>query len=179
MIPQSKTIHLTTTQGLLMVAGIILVFGGLIYWSANRYPPSYKGSLTLTDASGATTNFEPFGCTSDENRPRMTIGLRPSPVPQGFHEENRALIVHENSGHNFTSRPEPAKSFTFAFRHQDRTETPANCTISEQTLTIQDEHITRRGRPDIDRHRWNGTLKATCTSEAGDINFAFDLQNCD
>lgn len=162
-----------------MVAGLIVFFGGIIYWTANRYPASFEGSLTLTDRAGAASKFEPFGCTSDELRPRMTINLRPDPAPEGFNEENRALIVSETSGTNFTNTPAPATTLGFSFRQQDKTEIAANCTIAEQTLTVQDYHVRRKGRPDINKHRWNGELKGTCTTDVGELAFEFKLQNCD
>jgi hypothetical protein len=174
-----KNIHLTTQQGLLMVAGLVIFFGGIFYWIANRYPSSYEGTLTLTDSAGTSSAFAPFGCTSDELRPRMSINLRPEPAPEGFHEENRALIVEETSGTNFTSTPAPAATLNFRFRQQDKTEIAANCTVSEQTLTVQDYRVRRRNRPDITKHRWNGDLKGTCTTEAGELAFGFTLQNCD
>lgn len=162
-----------------MVAGLIVFFGGIFYWIMNRYPASFDGTLTLTDRAGVATKFEPFGCTSDELRPRMTIALRPDPAPEGFHEENRALIVSETSGTNFTNTPAPATMLTFAFRQQDKTEIAANCTVSEQTLTVQDYRIRRKARPDITKHRWNGDLAGTCTTDVGELAFDFTLQNCD
>lgn len=174
-----KVIQLTTKQGLLMVAALIVVFGGIIYWTANRFPASFSGSLTINEPSGNTVAMEPFGCTSDQLRPRMTINLKPVPAPQGFHEENRALIVSEATGKNFTRTPEPAPQLNFQFRTQDKTEVAATCTLEQNTLTVQDYRVVRKNRPDLNRHRWNGELKGTCTSEAGKIDFQFKLQNCD
>ncbi len=174
-----KVIQLTTKQGLLMVGVLFLVFGGITYWTANRFPASFSGTLTINEPGGNVIAMEPFGCTSDALRARMTIALKPSPAPQGFNEENRALIVSEATGKNFTKTPEPAPQLNFVFRQQDRTEVGLTCTLEQNTLTVQDYRVVRRKRPDINKHRWNGDLKATCTSEIGKMDFQFKLQNCD
>jgi hypothetical protein len=174
-----KVVQLTTTQGLLMVGVLFLFFGGIMYWTANRFPRSFSGKLNIVEPGGNVVAMEPFGCTSDELRARMTINLKPTPSPEGFNEENRALIVSEATGKDFTRTPEPAPQLNFAFRQQDRTEIGVTCTIEENTLTVQDYRVVRKNRPDINKHRWNGDLRATCTSEIGKMDFQFKLQNCD
>ena len=178
-IKPKNVIKLTTKQGLLMVAALFLVFGGITYWAANRFPASFSGKLTIQEPSGNVITMEPFGCTSDELRPKMMINLKPMPAPQGFNEENRALIVNEATGKNFTNTPESATQLNFLFRQQDRTEVGVTCTLEQNTLTVQDYRVVRRSRPDINQHRWNGDLKGSCTSEIGKIDFQFQLQNCD
>ena len=175
----TTNIQLTKTQGCLMLVAIVVVFGGIVLWTSNRFPPSFSGTLSINEPGGNVVAMEPFGCTSDRNRARMIISLKPTPAPSGFQEENRALIVQEATGKNFGSKPEPATQLSFAFRTQDKSEVGATCTLDQNTLTVEDYHVVRRKRPDLNQHRWNGELKGSCTSELGRIQFQFSLQNCD
>lgn len=169
---KSNVIHLTQTQGLLLLAGLTLLFGGLIYWSANRFPRSYSGSVTYGE-----TKLVPFGCSTARAGNTLTAALRPDPQPQGFHEENRAIILNDGSTEGTTTKPRAVDVTQISWRDESGTVTPMTCQSIDDQMTVFSKRRggIRRTREDV----WSGTIKATCEAPGiGAINIDLDLQNC-
>ena len=164
--------HLTQTQGLLLMAGLIILFGGVIYWTSNRYPKSYSGSVTY-----GQTKLVPFGCTTARAGNTLTAALRPDPQPEGFREENRAIILKDGSQEGTTSKPRAVDVTEISWRDEEQNVTPINCQSIDDKMTVFSKRRggIRRTREDV----WSGTIQATCEAPGiGTINIDLDLQNC-
>lgn len=167
-----NVIHLTTKQGLLLSAILLLGFGGVIIWTATRYPKSFSGSVKT-----ANETLVPFGCNTLRAANTLIIPLRPDPQPDGFHEENRALIVKDGSTEGTTTKGRNVDVTQISWRNEQQDTTAMNCTVIDENMTVFSK---RRGgqlrtREDV----WSGTLKATCQAPMGEINIDLKLENCD
>ncbi len=168
--PQRKTLQLTTNQGLLMLAVLVIFFGGIMYWTANRYPRSYSGTVKT-----AKETLVPYGCNAEG--PRLHISLRPEPQEQGFHEENRQLIFQHNITERSTFSAIPAKVVSVSWRDADKNVTPINCSKLDDAMNV---FLKRRGGKRIIRDDvWSGTVRASCdVPGAGTIDVDVTVENC-
>lgn len=167
-----NVVHLTTKQGLLLIAAIVLGFGGLIIWTATRYPKSFEGTVV----AGATT-LRPFGCTTQRAANTLTIPLEEDPRPEGFREENRGLIIADGSTQGTTSSPRPVEVSTISWRDENQVITPMTCTNIEDDFTVFSKR--RGGQRRVREDLWSGSIKATCQAPMGEIKIDLKMENCD
>ncbi|MCC6563726.1 hypothetical protein IT087_02435 [Candidatus Uhrbacteria bacterium] len=175
--PGVKNIQLTTKQGCLMLVGLAVLFGGAFILISMSNSSSIDGRVDITRA-GETLALEPFGCMADRVSDELVVSLKDVESKEGFHEENRALVLADHSDKGETSTARPVEGLTVAYRNENKEITPMDCTLSENNLTIRSAR--RSNAPGRRREdRWNGELKASCT--LGEDTYAVDLQmkNCD
>jgi hypothetical protein len=171
---KGNVIKLTTGQGLLMVGGLVVLFGGLFIWSAMRNGTDIEGTVT-----GDNVSMEVFGCLVDRVSDELTLALRDNPPKEGFHEENRAIILKDTSDKGETATARPVEGLVISYRDEQRTIAQLECNITENSLTI------RSGRRSgtVGRRRedqWNGSFEATCSSGAtGELIIKTEMKNCD
>lgn len=157
-----------------MVGGLIVVFGGIFIWSAARNGTDVEGTVT-----GENVSMEVFGCLVDRVSDELTLTLRDNPPKEGFHEENRAIVLNDTSDEGETSTARPVEGLVISYRDEQRVLTQLDCTITENSLTI------RRGRRSGNRiskreDQWNGSFEATCRSGAtGELTIKTEMKNCD
>jgi hypothetical protein len=168
----SNVIHLTTKQGLLLCAVLVLGFGAIFIWTATRFPKSFSGTVKTTNET-----LVPFGCNTLRAANTLIVPLRPDPQPEGFNEENRALIVKDGSTEGTTTQGRDVDVTQISWRNEQQEITAMNCSLIDDKMTVFSK---RRGgqlrtREDI----WSGTLKATCQAPIGEIQVDLTLENCD
>ncbi|MCK9360799.1 hypothetical protein M0Q28_01040 [Patescibacteria group bacterium] len=175
--PGVKNIQLTTTQGCLLLAGLAVFFGGAFLLISMSNSSSVDGRVDITRA-GETLALEPFGCMADRVSDELVISLKDVEPKEGFHEENRAIVLNDESAQGETSVARPVEGLIISYRNEDKLVTPMDCTVEQNTLTIRTAR--RSNAPGRRREdRWNGELNASC--KLGDDTYAMKLQmkNCD
>lgn len=156
-----------------MLLVIFLGFGGIMFWAATRFPQSFEGSV-----KGNGLTLVPFGCSSARAANTLTIPLRPDPSPEGLNEENRAIIISDNSQEGTTTKPRAVQVSSIAWRNEAQELTTMECRDITSDMTVFSKR--RNGKRIIREDLWNGTIKATCTAPViGEINIDLDLKNCD
>lgn len=167
---QSKTIKLTTTQGCLMLLGIAVVFGGIFFFLNARTSRSYSGTVTL----GGET-YAPYGCYSDGLK--LVVNLRPEPAPEGFHEENRAVLFAHDFMERNTNNAIPTKVVAVQWRDQQKNVTDATCTILNDDMTTWRKR--QGGIKYVRDDYWSGTVQATCDVPGlGELKTDLKVENC-
>lgn len=172
-IQPKKVIQLTTKQGLLMVGVLFLAFGGILLWTATRFPQSAEGSV-----KGTNLSLVPFGCIAERLANNLIIPLREENPPDGFREENRGIVIHDGSTEGTTSVPRPVVIQSISWRDQNQTITQMQCDPVNGNFTVRSKR--RGGSRRIREDLWTGTLQATCSApEIGEIAINLDVKNCD
>jgi hypothetical protein len=170
---QKNVIKLSGKQGCLLTLGILLVIGGILYWTANRFPQSYSGTVVV----GQET-LTPFGCNSSRTGNTLMIPLRPEPQPEGFHVENRAIILKDGSNEQTMSKPRAVDVTTISWRNEQQEVTPMNCATINDHMTVFSKR--RGGRFYRREDLWSGTIQATCDAPGlGSVTIDLSLQHCD
>lgn len=153
-----------------MVAAIIAVFSAIFYWIATMYPRSFTG--TVKTSAG---NLAPFGCHSEGAR--LVIPLRPDPRPEGFNEENRAIIFAHNITERSTNSAIPAKVTAVSWRDAEKNVSEIRCSKLDDAFTVFRKR--RGGRRVIRDDYWSGTVQATCdVPGVGSVEVDLDVENC-
>lgn len=155
-----------------MVAGLVVLFGGVMYWTANRYPTSFSGTVSYGESK-----LVPFGCTSQRAANTLVVPLRPEPQPEGFHEENRAIVIKDGSMEGTMTKGRAVDVIQLSWRDESQTVTPMTCESIDDNMTVFSKRRggIRRTREDV----WSGTVKATCEAPGiGQVKIDLDLQNC-
>ncbi len=171
----SKPIKLTTAQGCLLLAVLGVVFFAFFLFVSFRNAQSLEGRVT-----GDGIALEAWSCSSDRVNDELIVSLRDDPPKEGFHIENRALLLRDGSGSSGTRAGKPPENLQISYRDQDRQVSPLDCVIEAQDLIIKT--VSRRsgapGRRIVDN--WSGTLSANCTSHIlGDMKIELEMKNCD
>ncbi len=169
-----KVIKLSTGQGCLLLIGLAILFGGAFLWMASVNGEDIDGSV-----KGELMSLVPYGCTADRLEDKITIHLRDEVEKQGIHEENRAIIIKDQSELGETRSGHPVENPILAYRDENNQESPLICEVRTNTLTIKSQ---RRSGSQVSKNedRWDGNIEATCRStETGDIEIAFQMENCD
>lgn len=157
-----------------MVGGLVIFFGGIFLWSAMRNSTDIEGTVT-----GQNVSMEVFGCLVDRVSDELTLALRDNPPKDGFHMEERAIILKDTSDKGESSTARPVEGLVVSYRNEDKVITQLNCSAMDNKLTI------RSGRRSGSRVRrfedqWNGAFEATCTSAAtGELAIKTEMKNCD
>jgi hypothetical protein len=172
--PQAHVVKLTTGQGLLMLGGLVVLFGGFFFWAAMRSGTTVGGTVT-----GQNKSMEIFGCLVDRVSDELTLALRDNPPKQGFHEEKRAIILKDTSEKGETSKARPVEGLLVSYRDDNSVVTQLTCEIANNSLTIRSgRRSSQPGRRLEDQ--WNGTFEATCNSGAtGELAIKTEMKNCD
>lgn len=165
-----KNFSLTPMQGCVLLIVLVVGFGGIIYWISNMYPRSFTGTVKTSVGTLA-----PYGCHSEGSQ--LVIPLRPDPQPDGFNEENRALLFKHNITERSTNSAIPAKVATVSWRDQDKNVTQISCSKLEDVFTVFRK---RRGGQRLTRQDyWSGTVQATCeVPGVGSVEVDLDVENC-
>ncbi|MCC7522979.1 hypothetical protein IT407_04260 [Candidatus Uhrbacteria bacterium] len=170
---QPKVIKLTTGQGCLMLVAIAAVFGTFFYiaeqWSGVRIDGTVRGERMDLTA---------FGCDALRASNQLIVNLRDTNPPEGIREENRAVVLYDESTAPTTAAGRDVTVSRLEWRNQEKQTNPMTCSILKSDLDVR---TARRGGNIPGREdRWSGTFEATCNSpETGEIAINLDMANCD
>ncbi len=158
--------------GCIFSAIALLACAAVIYWIATRNPKSASGSVTSTEATLVV-----WHCSSDPLDRTLHVGLRNKQQREGFHEENRALVIIDHAPERPGTDERPVASPTLALRTQDQQVMPLVCDNLAHSLVVQ--RIRTKSKANRHPVLWSGTLTATCHGpDAAQLRIEVAVQNC-
>lgn len=168
-----KNIQLTTKQGLLLLTVIVIGFIAIIVWTSSQYPQSYSGSVTSQKGT-----LVPFGCQASNIGANLTMPLRPEPAPEGFNEENRAVIVTVNLPSTGSDLKASADVASLSWRNEQKEVVPLTCSQLSGSVDLLRKRV--GGIRNRRQNLWTGSVDATCNVPGlGEAAIKLEMKNCD
>ncbi len=158
--------------GCITSAIALIACAAVIYGIATRNPQSASGSVTTSEATLAV-----WHCSADALERTLNVGLRDAQSREGFHEENRALVIIDHAPKRPGTDERPVASPTLAWRTQDKQVMPLACDNLAHSLVVQ--RIRTKSKANRHPVLWSSTLTAICHgTDAARLRIEIAVQNC-